>query len=293
MNIESKWLEDFLALSNTKSFSQAARLRHITQPAFSRRIKALEEAVGAELIDRENLPITLTSSGKIFHITARNLINQMNNSVSMLEELSSEETHSVKVAAAHSLATFLALKLSNFHSKSDREVVLNIEAIDVDKATATLEQGACDLLIAFDNERLKLPPFSHQKIGSAELLPVSACNANGKAIYNLESDGFVPHLAYSLDSYMGRQLEPIISGSKLKKVFVSSMTELLKIQALEGNGIAWLPNYVITKELKEKSLVVVGQKHHCVPITYYAYRYHAALHPGGESVWNKLKELNV
>ncbi|MEI8618640.1 LysR family transcriptional regulator [Pseudoalteromonas sp. B193] len=70
MNIESKWLEDFLALSNTKSFSQAARLRHITQPAFSRRIKALEEAVGAELIDRENLPITLTSSGKIFHITA-------------------------------------------------------------------------------------------------------------------------------------------------------------------------------------------------------------------------------
>ncbi len=45
--------------------------------------------------------------------------------------------------------------------------------------------------------------------------------------------------------------------------------------------------------LKEDCLVVVGQKHHCVPITYYAYRYHAALHPSGESVWNILKELNI
>ena len=293
MNIESKWLEDFLTLSHTKSFSQAAKLRHITQPAFSRRIKALEDALGAALIDREKLPITLTPSGKIFHITARNLVNQMNTSVSMLEELSVQQNYSVKVAAAHSLASFLTLQLANFQTQDERDIVLNLEAIDVDKATEALEQGECDLLIAFDNERLKLPPFSHQKIGNAKLLPVSACDEQGKALYNLESAAPIPHLAYSLDSYMGRQLEPIISGAKLKKVFVSSMTELLKVHAVAGNGIAWLPDYVISNELKNNTLVVVGSEHHCVPITYYAYRYHAALHPGGESVWNKLTELNI
>ena len=183
MNIESKWLEDFLTLSHTKSFSQAAKLRHITQPAFSRRIKALEDALGAALIDRENLPITLTPSGKIFHITARNLVNQMNTSVSMLEELSVQQNYSVKVAAAHSLASFLTLQLANFQTQDERDIVLNLEAIDVDKATEALEQGECDLLIAFDNERLKLPPFSHQKIGNAKLLPVSACDEQGKAFW--------------------------------------------------------------------------------------------------------------
>ncbi|XQF94005.1 LysR substrate-binding domain-containing protein (plasmid) [Pseudoalteromonas espejiana] len=100
-------------------------------------------------------------------------------------------------------------------------------------------------------------------------------------MYNLETDTPIPHLAYSLDSYMGRQLEPIISGAKLNKVFVSSMTELLKVHAVAGNGIAWLPDYVISNELKNNTLVVVDEQH-CVPITYYAYRYHAALHPAGK-----------
>ena len=45
--------------------------------------------------------------------------------------------------------------------------------------------------------------------------------------------------------------------------------------------------------LKEDCLVVVGQKHYYVPITYNTYRYHAALHPSGESVWNILKGLNI
>lgn len=35
MNLESKWLEDFSALAATRSFSQAAERRFVTQPAFS------------------------------------------------------------------------------------------------------------------------------------------------------------------------------------------------------------------------------------------------------------------
>ncbi|MGH8376765.1 MAG: LysR family transcriptional regulator, partial [Pseudomonas sp.] len=46
MNLESKWLEDFSALAATRSFSQAAERRFVTQPAFSRRIRSLEAALG-------------------------------------------------------------------------------------------------------------------------------------------------------------------------------------------------------------------------------------------------------
>ncbi|MFT7681973.1 MAG: DNA-binding transcriptional LysR family regulator, partial [Moritella dasanensis] len=46
MSFDSKWLEDFLTLNETRNFSKAAQLRHITQPAFGRHIKALEAAVG-------------------------------------------------------------------------------------------------------------------------------------------------------------------------------------------------------------------------------------------------------
>ena len=40
--METKWLEDFVSLAETRSFSRSAQLRHVTQPAFSRRIQALE-----------------------------------------------------------------------------------------------------------------------------------------------------------------------------------------------------------------------------------------------------------
>ena len=46
------WLEDFLVLSASGNFSRAADERHMTQPAFSRRIRALEEWLGADLFDR-------------------------------------------------------------------------------------------------------------------------------------------------------------------------------------------------------------------------------------------------
>ncbi|HAN6100859.1 TPA: LysR family transcriptional regulator [Escherichia coli] len=51
-NIETKWLYDFLTLEKCRNFSQAAVSRYVSQPAFSRRIRALEQAIGVELFNR-------------------------------------------------------------------------------------------------------------------------------------------------------------------------------------------------------------------------------------------------
>ncbi|MDI6837448.1 MAG: LysR family transcriptional regulator, partial [Rhizobiaceae bacterium] len=58
--MESRWLEDFLSLVDTRNFSRSAEARYTTQPAFSRRIKSLEDWVGAKLFDRTTQPISLT-----------------------------------------------------------------------------------------------------------------------------------------------------------------------------------------------------------------------------------------
>lgn len=49
-NIETKWLYDFLTLEKCRNFSQAAIIRNVSQPAFSRRIRALEHAVGVNCL---------------------------------------------------------------------------------------------------------------------------------------------------------------------------------------------------------------------------------------------------
>ncbi|MCL5425335.1 MAG: LysR family transcriptional regulator, partial [Gammaproteobacteria bacterium] len=50
--MELVWLEDFIALAEHGSFVRAAEARHITQPAFSRRIRSLEQWMGVSLFVR-------------------------------------------------------------------------------------------------------------------------------------------------------------------------------------------------------------------------------------------------
>jgi Bacterial regulatory helix-turn-helix protein, lysR family len=52
VKVEIKWIEDFIALAQHQSFSRAAELRNVTQSGLSRRIQALEQSIGAELINR-------------------------------------------------------------------------------------------------------------------------------------------------------------------------------------------------------------------------------------------------
>lgn len=291
MNIESKWLEDFLALADVRNFSQAAQIRNVTQPAFSRRIKALEQTVGAELIDRSKTPVALTPSGRLFRITARTLINQMMDGVGQLSDLSKLGGNIVRVAAAHSLATNLVPSIQPKLLAGKHSPLLSVEAIDVDQAIEELQEGGCDILLAFDDELLRLPPYQSLQIGLAELLPVCACDSDGQPLYQISNNKELPWLAYSPSSYMGRQVEAIRDQVNLKAVFLSSMTDLLKVLVLQGQGVAWLPDYSIQEELASGKVAVVGEPHLRLPITYYAYRYQARLHPAGEQVWQTLRTL--
>ena len=74
MALNLSWLDDFLALAESGNFSRAAEERHMTQPAFSRRIRALEEWLGTELFDRSSQPARLTAAGEWFRDIARELM---------------------------------------------------------------------------------------------------------------------------------------------------------------------------------------------------------------------------
>lgn len=75
--MDTKWVEDFLCLADTRSFSRSASVRHSSQSAFSRRIQALEAWLGAELVDRSSSPPSLTPAGHAFHGLAVGIVQQV------------------------------------------------------------------------------------------------------------------------------------------------------------------------------------------------------------------------
>lgn len=183
MNLETKWLEDFVALANTRSFSASARQRHVTQPAFSRRIRALEQAVGVTLVDRSTTPINLTPEGQLFLVTARNLVEQLNECLGHLRGVSMAR-EALDIVAAHSLALSFYPEWISRLQEGLGELPTRLVAMNVGEAIHVLREGNCDLMLAYHDPyatmQLDGEVFPSFSIGQVKMLPVSVPDAKGK-----------------------------------------------------------------------------------------------------------------
>src|SRR5258708_32960020 len=102
--MELIWLEDYLALAETLNFSRAAELRHVTQPAFSRRIRALESWDGAALFTRTTHGVALTPAGEHFHNQAEVLTRALHQLRRDILEVSGRGDRLLSIAATHALS---------------------------------------------------------------------------------------------------------------------------------------------------------------------------------------------
>jgi len=102
--LEITWLEDLIELDATRNFSLAATARNITQPAFSRRIKALENWIGTQLIDRSTFPVKLTPAGEVVLENARTLSQDMYRLRDECRDLFSPTADTLSISALHSIA---------------------------------------------------------------------------------------------------------------------------------------------------------------------------------------------
>ena len=102
--METKWLEDFVSLAETRSFSRSAQLRHVTQPAFSRRIQSLEGWAGTDLVDRSSYPTRLTPAGETLYSEALAMLQGLQSTRAMLRGHSSAGQDVIEFAVPHTLA---------------------------------------------------------------------------------------------------------------------------------------------------------------------------------------------
>ena len=101
--MDTRWLQDFVTLSEVRNFTRAAELRNLSQAAFSRRIQSLEQWLGARLIDRNAYPTQLTDAGERFRAIAIELINQL--AEARADIGGAPGRNQIRLAAPYALAT--------------------------------------------------------------------------------------------------------------------------------------------------------------------------------------------
>ena len=263
--METKWLEDFVSLAETRSFSRSAQLRHVTQPAFSRRIQALEAWAGTDLVDRSSYPTRLTAAGNTLYDQALEVLQALQNTRAMLRAHTSAGTDMIEFAVPHTLAfTFFPAWVSalraDFGPLKSRLIALNVH-----DAVMRLVEGGCDLLISYHHpsQPLQLDPDRYEMVtlGQEVLAPYAKAGADGQPLFCLPGRPGepLPYLGYAPGAYLGRVTELILKQAgtaiHLDRVYETDMAEGLKAMALEGHGVAFLPYSAVKKELRARKLV--------------------------------------
>lgn len=293
--MELNWLEDFLALAASGNFSRAADSRNMTQPAFSRRIRALEDWVGAALFDRSAQPVTLTAAGRHFVPVAQETLRRL---AQARDEAAAMATagRSLTFAATHALSlTFFPGWLRGLEGGSD-PAAIRLLSDSMQAGEEALLQGQCQFLLCHGHaavaNRLPADRFTYLNLASDDLVPVSAPAAKGGARFRLDapSPGPLPHLAYSDASGMGRIVTALLPRATpaLTPVFISPLAGVLQAMARDGRGLAWLPRSLIAADLEAGRLVRAGDADWIFAVEIRLYRPRDALAPAAEDFWQRL-----
>ena len=266
--MDTKWLEDFVSLAETRSFSRSAQLRHVTQPAFSRRIQALEAWAGTDLIDRSSYPTRLTPAGETLHDQSIEMLQSLQSTRAMLRGHTAAGQDVLEFAVPHTLAfTFFPAWVSRLNEKFG-PLKSRLIALNVHDAVLRLVEGRCDLLIAYhhDSQPFQLDPdrYDMLTLGQEVLAPYVKPAPDGSPLHALPGRPSqpLPYLAYAPGAYLGRLVDLLLkqasSAIHFERVYETDMAEGLKAMALEGHGIAFLPLSAVRKEVRAKKLVSAG-----------------------------------
>ena len=263
--METKWLEDFVSLAETRSFSRSAQLRHVTQPAFSRRIQALEAWAGTDLVDRSSYPTRLTPAGETLYNQSLEMLQALQSTRAMLRGHNSAGQDVIEFAVPHTLAfTFFPAWVTSLREKFG-PMKSRLIALNVHDAVMRLVEGSCDLLIAYHHSsqpfQLAANRYEMVSLGREVMAPYVKADADGAPLYELPGrpGQLLPYLGYAPGAYMGQMVDMLLKQSPtpihLDRVYETDMSEGLKAMALEGHGIAFLPYSAVKKELRSRKLV--------------------------------------
>ncbi len=252
--MELKWLEDLLALLEERSVSRAAVRRHVTQPAYSRRIRQLEQWLDVELVDRSTKPIRIREAALTLEASVRDLVNRFYG----LRNQVHEARERVTFVAQHSLAMSRLPKVIQAMKLVLPDPSYRVVPADYEACEALFYQEA-DLLLCYQNQHRQFDFSQHEVIkvnlGTDRLIPVATPKLSAE-LGTLKLAMKLPLLLYQQGGFLaealaGSCLPEVIRDYRVESICESAFSASLKEMALADMGIAWLASEMIEQELRE------------------------------------------
>lgn len=149
MNIDQ--LESFIQVAENLNFARAAEVLNITQSAVSRQIHSLENELGAKLFHRTSRTVTLTPTGIIFLVDAKNIVERFKVAKQKIHQHQSSNIQFLRIGCPDEAIIHILVKILKSCRKQIPELYPFIKVIQHRLILSLFYQGEFDLLFGFED----------------------------------------------------------------------------------------------------------------------------------------------
>ena len=160
-------LETFLEVARLSSFSRAAERRFRTQPAISAQIRALEEEVGARLLDRSGGKVAVTGPGKVFQKYAEETLEQRRVVLIALAEMHRVPRGEIVVSANEGTCLHILPEVFADFKRQYPSVAVNVKRLEHNKILEAIIDNSCDFGVVsmpVNDKRLTVVPIHRDEL---------------------------------------------------------------------------------------------------------------------------------
>ncbi len=255
--MDTQNLRAFVAVAENSSFSTAATMLHITQPAISKRIHLLEEQLGALLFDRIGRQVSLTEAGHTLLPQAKKILDNIALARQSIADLSGEIRGQLKLVTSHHIGLHRLPQILRQYTERYPLVELDIRFMDSAEAFFAVQRGDFDLGIVTEVDNLdtqvcnKTIWVDQMQFVAARQHPLAQL-----ASVSLEDISHYPALLPERRFFTTQLVESLFIRNGLDLKINLSTNFLETIKALITAGYAWgvLPNSM----LNDDSLAVLN-----------------------------------
>ena len=160
-------LETFLEVARLSSFSRAAERRFRTQPAISAQIRALEEEVGAKLLDRSGGKVAITAAGKVFQKYAEETLEQRRVVLIALAEMHRVPRGEIVVSANEGTCLHILPEVFADFKRQYPSVAVSVKRLEHNKILEAIIDNSCDfgvVSLPVTDKRLTVVPIHRDEL---------------------------------------------------------------------------------------------------------------------------------
>ena len=148
-------LRYFVSVAENGSFTKAAMNHYISQTAITQQIHALEEHIGAKLLDRNSRPVALTAAGKVFLKESKEILGRMDAALLRTREATTGLEGELRIGYTKGYEhSDLPKHLRSFHHEYPN-VLISCYRCDTDMLAAGLIKGEYDVIFTWDSTNLR------------------------------------------------------------------------------------------------------------------------------------------